>query len=197
MLSSELVNQFHRDGFCSATGILSRDELNALLADVESISAGATVANHDSTRSEMEPNQAQDGTSVRRLYEPCTHYPRFRALSESGNLLDCLAQLLGENQLFPCSKLNMKPPAIGSVVEWHQDLAYYRSQTAIRSPFCFISTTRIGGMGACKRSQGSIATAFWITRPTDTFEAGSRNVSTNPVQSRSKAARERPYSCTE
>jgi ectoine hydroxylase-related dioxygenase (phytanoyl-CoA dioxygenase family) len=27
--------------------------------------------------------------------------------------------------LFHYSKLNMKPPAIGSVVEWHQDLAYY------------------------------------------------------------------------
>jgi hypothetical protein len=74
---------------------------------------------------EMEPNQPPDGTRVRRLYEPCTHYSRFRALSESGELLDSLAQLLGENLLFHYSKLNMKPPTIGSVVEWHQDLAYY------------------------------------------------------------------------
>ncbi len=125
MLSSELVNQFQRDGFCSATGILSRDSIDALLADVESISAGATVVNHDSTRLEMEPNQSPDGTRVRRLYEPCTHYSRFRALSESGELLDSLARLLGENLLFHYSKLNMKPAAIGSVVEWHQDLAYY------------------------------------------------------------------------
>ena len=125
MLSSELVNQFHRDGFCSATGILPANDLNALLADLESISAGATVASHDSTRMEMEPNQPSDGTRVRRLYEPCTHYARFRALSESGELLDSLAQLLGENLLFHYSKLNMKPPTIGSIVEWHQDLAYY------------------------------------------------------------------------
>jgi ectoine hydroxylase-related dioxygenase (phytanoyl-CoA dioxygenase family) len=40
-------------------------------------------------------------------------------------LLDSVAQLLGENLLFHYSKINMKPPAIGSVVEWHQDLAYY------------------------------------------------------------------------
>jgi phytanoyl-CoA hydroxylase len=125
MLSSELVNQFHRDGFCSASGILSAAELDALLADLESISAGATLINHDSTRLEMEPNQAPDGTRVRRLYEPCTHYPRYRALSESSELLNSLAQLLGENLLFHYSKLNMKPPAIGSVVDWHQDLAYY------------------------------------------------------------------------
>jgi phytanoyl-CoA hydroxylase len=125
MLSSELVNQFHRDGFCSATGILLANDLNALLADLESILAGATVANYDSTHMEMEPNQPPDGTRVRRIYEPCTHYVRFRALSESGELLDSVAQLLGENLVFHYSKLNMKPPTIGSVVEWHQDLAYY------------------------------------------------------------------------
>jgi phytanoyl-CoA hydroxylase len=125
MLSSELVNQFHRDGFCSATGILPDGELIALLENLESISAGATAANHDSTRMEMEPDQAPDGTAVRRIYEPCTHYPRFRVLSESRELLDSVAQLLGENLLFHYSKINMKPPLSGSVVEWHQDLAYH------------------------------------------------------------------------
>jgi ectoine hydroxylase-related dioxygenase (phytanoyl-CoA dioxygenase family) len=40
-------------------------------------------------------------------------------------LLGSAAQLLGENLLFHYSKINMKPPQIGSVVEWHQDLAYY------------------------------------------------------------------------
>ena len=27
--------------------------------------------------------------------------------------------------MFHYSKINMKPPSIGSVVEWHQDLSYY------------------------------------------------------------------------
>lgn len=65
-------------------------------------------------------NQAPDGTRVRRLYEPCTHYSEFRALSESGQLLASPEQLLGNNLLFHHSKLNMKPPDIGSVVEWHR-----------------------------------------------------------------------------
>jgi phytanoyl-CoA hydroxylase len=125
MLSTEQVNQYHRDGFCSTAGILPDGELDALLADLQSISAGATVANHDSSRMEMEPGQAPDGARVRRIYEPCTHYPRFHKFSESPELLDTLAQLLGENLLFHYSKLNMKPPVSGSVVEWHQDLAYY------------------------------------------------------------------------
>ena len=97
----------------------------ALLADMEAICAGNTLARHDKSRLEMEPDQGPDGALVRRIYEPCTHYPRFRAFSESATLLDCVEQLLGPDLVFHYSKINMKPPAIGSVVEWHQDLSYY------------------------------------------------------------------------
>ncbi len=106
-------------------GFLPREQVARLLADIESISAGATVGRHDPTRMEMEPNQEPEGTRVRRIYEPCTYYLDFSALSESPELLDSLAQLLGDNVLFHYSKINMKPPSIGSVVEWHQDLCYY------------------------------------------------------------------------
>jgi len=96
-----------------------------LLAGIKSVCAAATVAHHDAGRLEMEPNQAPEGNRVRRIYEPCTYYPEFRSLSECPKLLDTVAHLLGENLLFHYSKINMKPPDIGSVVEWHQDLAYY------------------------------------------------------------------------
>jgi ectoine hydroxylase-related dioxygenase (phytanoyl-CoA dioxygenase family) len=125
MLSADQIAQFQRDGFCTATGFLSTGEIGVFLAGIETVCAGATVDHHDASRMEMEPNQAVEGNRVRRLYEPCTYYPEFRALSESSKLLDSVAQLLGENLLFHYSKINMKPPEIGSVVEWHQDLAYY------------------------------------------------------------------------
>ena len=108
-----------------APGLLTGEEVGVFLAGIESICAGATVAEHDASRLEMEPQQASDGRRVRRIYEPCTYYPDFRALSECRKLLDSVEQLLGANLLFHYSKINMKPPAIGSVVEWHQDLAYY------------------------------------------------------------------------
>jgi len=125
MLSPELVDQFQQDGFCTAEGFLTREEVAGFLKSMERVCAGATVDRHDATRVEMEPDQGPEGGQVRRIYEPCTHYPDFRALSGSKKLLDSLAQLLGENLLFHYSKINMKPPEIGSVVEWHQDLAYY------------------------------------------------------------------------
>jgi len=125
MLSSDQVSQYQQQGYCVAHGFLSSAQVAELLADTEAICATATLAQHDGTRMEMEPNQAPDGQKVRRLYEPCTYYPRFRALSDSIELLDTVEQLLGPNLTFHYSKLNMKPPAIGSIVEWHQDLAYY------------------------------------------------------------------------
>jgi phytanoyl-CoA hydroxylase len=125
MLNKQQVNQYRRDGFTVAPNFLAPEEIEAFLDAVKSICAGNTLASHDKSRLEMEPDQPPDGTQVRRLYEPCTHYPVFRDLAESGKLLDAVEQLLGPSLVFHYSKLNMKPPAIGSIVEWHQDLAYY------------------------------------------------------------------------
>jgi phytanoyl-CoA hydroxylase len=125
MLSAALLDQFQRDGFCSVPGFLDGEEIGVLLAGIESVCAAVTVAHHDAGQLEMEPDQAPEGNRVRRIYEPCTYYPEFRALSECPKLLDSVGHLLGQNLLFHYSKINMKPPGIGSVVEWHQDLAYY------------------------------------------------------------------------
>lgn len=125
MFTSRQIEEYQRNGFVAHEALLLPEEVAALLEDVEAICTGNTLAEHDKSRLEMEPQQAPDGTLVRRLYEPCTHYPRFKALAESANLLDCVEQLLGPNLVFHYSKLNMKPQSIGSVVEWHQDLSYY------------------------------------------------------------------------
>ncbi len=125
MFAGIQLENYRKNGYAVHEKFLAQDEVASMLAEVESICAGNTLAHHDKTKLEMEPQQAPDGTRVRRLYEPCTHYPRFKALAESGKLLDCVEQLLGPNLMLHYSKLNMKPPAIGSVVEWHQDLSYY------------------------------------------------------------------------
>jgi ectoine hydroxylase-related dioxygenase (phytanoyl-CoA dioxygenase family) len=125
MLTSEQVTQYKEHGYTIFLEFLSYSEVEALLADIEMIIAEATVANHDHSRMEMEPNQGPEGKRVRRIYEPCTHYSRFRSLSESKRLLDVIEQLVGTNVLYHYSRINMKPPEIGSVVEWHQDLSYY------------------------------------------------------------------------
>jgi phytanoyl-CoA hydroxylase len=125
MLSREQVEQYNAEGYTIYPELFTTYEVNELVIEIERISAGNTLASHDETRVEMEPHQCQDGGLVRRIYEPCTHYAPFRDLSNSEKLLGCVEQLLGPDLEFHYSKINMKPPAIGSVVEWHQDLAYY------------------------------------------------------------------------
>ena len=125
MLRSEQIQQYQRDGYTVYPELFNRQEIQALIREIERISRGNTLASHDSARVEMEPNQPPDGGLLRRVYEPCTYYQPFREFSESGKLLDCVEQLLGPDLEFHYSKINMKPPGIGSVVEWHQDLSYY------------------------------------------------------------------------
>jgi len=125
VFSGQQIEQYRREGYTSHPDLLTRQSIDLLLSDLETICANSTLAHHDNSKLEMERNQAMDGTLVRRVYQPCTFYPNFRELSESKKLLDCVEQLVGGDILFHYSKINMKPPTIGSVVDWHQDLAYY------------------------------------------------------------------------
>ena len=117
--------EYLEKGYVSYPGLLDSSQLRTLLDEIDRISDGNTLASHDKARLEMEPNQKPDGLLVRRIYEPCSHYPQFRELSDSSRLLDAVETLLGPDLVFQYSKINMKPPSVGSVVEWHQDVSYY------------------------------------------------------------------------
>ncbi|MCY3735017.1 MAG: phytanoyl-CoA dioxygenase family protein [Gemmatimonadaceae bacterium] len=125
MLTEARVAAYRRDGFTVCEGFLSQAEVDDLLGEADAVCAGSTNRCHDAARLEMEPDQPPEGTAVRRLYEPCSYYPVARALSELDRLVDVVEQLCGPNLVFHYSKLNVKPAEVGSVVEWHQDLAYY------------------------------------------------------------------------
>jgi phytanoyl-CoA hydroxylase len=116
---------YDENGYVTYPELVDPRQLKTLLAEIDRISDGNTLASHDKTRLEMEPNQKPDGLLVRRIYQPCTHYAPFQELADSPKVLDAVATLLGPDLVFHYSKINMKPPSIGSVVEWHQDLSYY------------------------------------------------------------------------
>ena len=125
MLTQSIIDDYRRDGYTVHPAFLSAGGVASLLTELDRICAGNTLAAHDTEKMEMEPSQPPDGTAVRRIYEPCSYYPAFIDLSESAALLDCVEALVGPDVIRHYSKINMKPPAIGSVVEWHQDLSYY------------------------------------------------------------------------
>src|SRR5262245_37711448 len=104
--------RFERDRFCLCPALLTDSEVDVLTAAMDAITAGATLAQHDRGRIEMEPKQGAEGTKVRRVYEPCTFYSEFRSLSESPKILYYAEQLLGVDLLYTYSKINLKPPEI-------------------------------------------------------------------------------------
>jgi len=108
MLSQQQTSEYKQKGYTVQPSLLGPSDTKAILADINSICEGATVANHDASRVEMESRQGPEGTFVRRIYEPCTYYPRFRSLSESTKLLDCVERLLGPDLYFHYSKINVK-----------------------------------------------------------------------------------------
>jgi phytanoyl-CoA hydroxylase len=124
-LNRQEVEDYERSGYLVRERFLPFEQLGRLLETISEVSEGNTLANHDKSRVEMERSQPPTGTAIRRIYEPCTYYPSFRDLSESVAMLDAIGSLLGPNLVFHYSKINMKPPAVGSGVEWHQDLAYF------------------------------------------------------------------------
>jgi phytanoyl-CoA hydroxylase len=117
--------EYFQNGYFIHPGLLDSIQVEKLLAEIDRISGDNTLAVHDKSRLEMETNQKPEGRLVRRIYEPCSHYESFRELSESPKLLDAVEALLGPDLIYHYSKINMKPPSIGSVVEWHQDVTYY------------------------------------------------------------------------
>jgi phytanoyl-CoA hydroxylase len=124
MLTNAQLEQYRSQGFCVEHNLFTDEESAQMLREMDSICAGATLAHHDARRLEMEPNQPREGTKVRRIYDPCLHYEMFRDLAGGEKLVECMVQLLGPDVLFFSSKINVKPAEIGSVIEWHQDMAY-------------------------------------------------------------------------
>jgi phytanoyl-CoA hydroxylase len=117
--------EYSQNGYTLYPGLLESGRVEELLGEIDRICGENTLAAHDKSRLEMEPDQPPAGKLVRRIYQPCTYYAPFRELSESQELLAAVEEAIGPDIVFHYSKINMKPPSIGSVVEWHQDLAYY------------------------------------------------------------------------
>ena len=124
-LTDDQVGRYNEDGILTVPGFLAPKWIDAFRAEADRLTAASTAADFDSERVEMEPNQDPAGNRIRRMYEPCAYYPVFRDFAESAEMLDAVEQLIGPNLLLHYSKLNMKPAELGSVVDWHQDVAYF------------------------------------------------------------------------
>ncbi|MDK1290628.1 phytanoyl-CoA dioxygenase family protein [Pseudoalteromonas umbrosa] len=118
MLTQEQVNFYNENGYLVVDNLISPDSLSSALEAVSELTEGeGTEGNF-----ELEP---KDGTVIRRIWSPTKKHTAFWDIAKAPELLDKLSCLIGDNIEFHYSKMNMKGPKVGSIVEWHQDFAFY------------------------------------------------------------------------
>jgi ectoine hydroxylase-related dioxygenase (phytanoyl-CoA dioxygenase family) len=116
---------FRKNGFLIVPGVLGAEELRRVDAAVARIVTEETPLGEQATRLEWEPELVGRERVPRRIYNPVHQHPEFERVALSDAVLDPVASIFGPNLQFHHSKLNMKGARVGSVVEWHQDFAYF------------------------------------------------------------------------
>lgn len=125
LLSDKDLSRFRRDGYVVVPSLLGSSDLETINAAVEELAEQARQLGDQQKILEWEPEQVDGQHVPRRVYRPYDQHVAFRDLAEEPRILDRIVSLIGPSFDLHHSKLNMKPPRVGSVVHWHQDLAYF------------------------------------------------------------------------
>lgn len=118
MITKEDIQFYNDNGYLVVPGLFDQDQVSKGIAAIEEV-----LARDDAEKlCEVEP---KDKGTVRRIWSPTQKHEYFWSMASDSKLLDVIQGLIGENVMFHYSKLNMKGPKVGSIVEWHQDFSYY------------------------------------------------------------------------
>jgi phytanoyl-CoA hydroxylase len=116
--TAALVKEYRENGFAVAERLFDPSEvaeLNTAITEILDVTDITSVA-------EVEPG---DNGMARRIWAPTKQHSAFERAAANPRLLDHVEALIGPDILFHYSKLHLKAPQVGSVVDWHQDFAYY------------------------------------------------------------------------
>ena len=124
-LTDKQLEQYRRDGYLVASKFFGSEILTHIDHRIRQITDDALASDDYSSILEVEPDTVAGQVVPRRIHWPYDLHDDFKNLATDRRLLACVESLIGANFNLQHSKLNMKPPGVGSVVEWHQDLAYF------------------------------------------------------------------------
>jgi len=124
-LSDEQIEQYRNEGFVVVESLFGADDLARVDATIRQMTDQALSSGDYSKVLELEPDPMDGQRVPRRIFNPYDQHETFRTLAHDPCLLDKIESLIGCNFNLQHSKLNMKPPKVGSAVEWHQDMAYF------------------------------------------------------------------------
>ena len=124
-LTEEQVSQYVTDGYLVVPSVFDDEELQQVDQTISEMARQALESGRFEKVMELEPEQVSGRRVPRRIYNPFEQHERFRKLAVDDRILNRIELLIGPNIALQHSKLNMKPAKVGSIVEWHQDLAYF------------------------------------------------------------------------
>ena len=117
-LNQAQILSYHEHGYLLVERLFDASEVARALAAIDQI----LIRPDRAELAEFEPEQP---SVPRRIYQPVELHSAFESMTCGPMMLDSLESLIGPDIVLHYSKLNMKAARVGSVVEWHQDLAYY------------------------------------------------------------------------
>ena len=123
--SNAQIEHYRREGYVVLNSFFDDQAVHAIDELVRRITSEAISTGNTEGVMELEPFQDGEQLKPRRILSPFELDEGFRRIATDERLLDCIESLVGPNIYVNLSKLNFKPARVGSVVEWHQDLAYY------------------------------------------------------------------------
>ncbi|MEX0643347.1 MAG: phytanoyl-CoA dioxygenase family protein [Pirellulales bacterium] len=124
-LSPDQIERYRTDGYLVIESLFDREALRSIDDALQSFVDRALAGENMSEVLELEPEPIDGKHVPRRIYKPYWQHDVFRRAATHPGLLDCIESLIGPDFNLHHSKLNMKPARVGSVVEWHQDMAYF------------------------------------------------------------------------
>jgi ectoine hydroxylase-related dioxygenase (phytanoyl-CoA dioxygenase family) len=124
-LSAEQVSHYCAEGFLVLPRFFDSEAVRRVLDRIDAVTREALTTDDFSDVLELEPEHCEGKRVARRIFNPFDRHADFRQLAEDERLLDAIESLVGPDINLQHSKLNMKPAEVGSVVEWHQDMAYF------------------------------------------------------------------------
>jgi phytanoyl-CoA hydroxylase len=116
--TAAFVKEYRENGFAVTERLFGASVVAELNTAITEILSGPDIG----SVAEVEPG---DNSIARRIWSPTKQHSAFERAAAHPELLDQVEALIGPDILFHYSKLHLKAPQVGSVVDWHQDFAYY------------------------------------------------------------------------
>jgi ectoine hydroxylase-related dioxygenase (phytanoyl-CoA dioxygenase family) len=125
-LTDEQIEHYRTEGYLVVPRVFGEEDLAKIDRTIAEMTAQALANPGEMSKVlELEPEPIDGRRVPRRIYNPYDAHETFRTLATDPRVLDRIESLIGFDINLQHSKLNMKPAKVGSVVEWHQDLAYF------------------------------------------------------------------------